>query len=190
MNGIGYGNLSDNQLVLLLQKGDERAFEEITIRYVKLIYQIAYDFNIDGYEHDDLVQEGLLAFLIAGKNFDEQNGASFKNYAVMCTKNRFKDIAKKGNAKRTVPKSQIITLDEMGDRHDEEQNVEDFVIERDYLKNLMLHLRSLLSYEERTVFDMYLKGYSYDEIADTMQMSTKKIDNTLQKVKRKLRDSR
>ncbi len=190
MVGTNYGSISDNQLVLLLQKGDERAFEEITIRYVKLIYQIAYDFNVDGYEPDDLVQEGLLAFLIAGKNYNESLGASFKNYAVMCAKNRFKDIAKKSSAKRAVPKSHIITLDEMGDRRDEEQNVEDFVIERDYLKSLMMHLRSLLSAEERVVFNMYLKGYSYDEIADTMRMSTKKIDNTLQKIKRKLRESR
>ena len=94
-----YDSLNDVTLAALTKGGDEAAFEEITIRYIKLIYSLASNYTIDSYDIQDLAQEGLLAFLIACKTYDEQGGASFKNYAVKCAKNRFNDIIKKSKAK-------------------------------------------------------------------------------------------
>ena len=65
LSGNNYGALGDAVLAALTKKGDEKAFEEITIRYIKLLYSIASKYNIDGYETQDMVQEGLLDFLIA-----------------------------------------------------------------------------------------------------------------------------
>jgi RNA polymerase sporulation-specific sigma factor len=102
-------------------------------------------------------------------------------------KNRFKDILKKSSKLAAVPKSQLVSMEAVGDKSDEAQNVESFVIEREYLKTLLSHLRSSLSAEEREVFALYLKGYSYAEIAEKTSADSKKIDNILQKIKRKLR---
>lgn len=181
-----YDNLNDSTLAALTKNGDEAAFEEITIRYIKLIYSLASNYNIDGYDKQDFAQEGLLAFLIACKTYDEKSGASFKNYAVKCAKNRFNDIIKKSKSKGTVPKNQIVPIESIGDKEDE-QNVEDYVLEREYLKTMLKHLDNLLSTDERKVFKMYAHGYSYTEIAEEIQSTPKKVDNILQKIKRKLR---
>ncbi len=183
-----YGALNDNTLAALSKKGDEKAFEEITIRYIKLLYSIADKYNIDGYETQDIVQEGLLAFLIAAKTFDENSGASFKNYASKCAKNRFNDLAKKDAKKSSVPKSRIVSIDTVEDRKDEAQNIEDYVLEREYLKTLIQHMDSMLSSDEKKVFNMYAQGYSYKEIGDKIKTSPKKVDNILQKIKRKFRN--
>ena len=187
LSGNNYGALDDSVLAALTKKGDEKAFEEITIRYIKLLYSIASKYNIDGYETQDMVQEGLLAFLIATKTYDEKSGASFKNYASKCAKNRFNDIAKKSLAKSAVPKSKIVSIDSLGEKTDDTQNIEDYVLEREYLKTFIKHLDSMLSYEEKKVFNMYAEGYSYKEIADEINTTPKKVDNILQKIKRKLR---
>ncbi len=186
MSGTSYSTLSDNTLAALSKKGDEKAFEEITIRYIKLIYSISSDYTLDGYETQDLVQEGLLAFLIACKTYDEKSAASFKNYAVKCAKNRFADILKKQKSKKSVPKSKLVPIETL-DEKSSENNVEDYVLEREYLKTMLLHLDSMLSENERRVFRMYANGYSYKEIAAETGNTAKKIDNLIQKIKRKLR---
>lgn len=78
-------------------------------------------------------------------------------------------------------------MDALEDKTDEAQNIEDYVLEREYLKTFIKHIDSMLSADEKTVFNMYAEGYSYKEIADKMETSPKKIDNILQKIKRKLR---
>lgn len=187
VNNTDYRLLDDNTLALLSKRGDEKAFEEITLRYIKLIYSIAQSYNADGYELQDFVQEGLLAFLIASNTYAPDSGASFKNYAVKCAKNRFSDILKKSNRKSQVPSSQIIPIDSLVTESDEAQNVEDFVLEREYLKTLLTHLNSLLTVQERTIFSLYLQGYSYSDISEKISSTPKSVDNTLQKIKRKLR---
>ena len=187
MSGTNYGNLDDSVLAGLTKKGDGKAFEEITIRYIKLIYSLASDYKIDGYDIQDLAQEGMLAFLIACNSYDENSGASFKNYSVKCAKNRFSDLIKKANAKSAVPDSQKVSMDALSGKTDDQQNVEDHVLEREYLKTFLQHLTSMLTADERKVFNMYAEGYSYKEIAEQLETTPKKIDNILQKIKRKFR---
>ena len=187
MNNTDYRLLDDNRLALLSGKGDEKAFEELTLKYIKLIYSIAQAYSADGYELQDFVQEGLLAFLLATKTYTPDSGASFKNYAVKCAKNRFSDILKRSARKGAVPSSKIVSIESLVSESDDAQNVEDFVLEREYLKTLMTHLNSLLNTNERSVFTLYVQGYSYSDIAEKTGLSTKAVDNTLQKIKRKLR---
>lgn len=188
LNSTSYHLLNDNILAVLSKKGDEKAFEEITIRYIKLICTVAKEYKAYGYETQDFVQEGLLAFLVACKSYCPDSGSSFKNYAVKCAKNRFKDIIKKANSKGTVPTKDIISMDSLEHEEDNLQNVEDYVLEREYLKTLTSHISSMLNFSENQVFTMYIQGYSYKDIAKNLNLTTKQVDNILQKIKRKLRN--
>ena len=181
-----YGSLSDNTLAALTKKGDGKAFEEIYIRYIKLIYTIASKYHVDGYGIEDLVQECLLAFLIACKTYDEKQKTSFKSYAVKCAKNRISDLIKKVNAKSSVPDSKLVSIDTLNNA--ETDSVEDYLMEREYLRTLFNHIEKLLTAEERRVYKLYSQGYSYKEIAEETNSTPKKIDNILQKIKKKLRE--
>ena len=112
---------------------------------------------------------------------------SYKNYAVKCTKNRFADIVKKANAKGSVPANKIVPIQTVEDEQDPLNNVEDYVLEREYLKTFLQHISSTLNEEERSIFQMYIKGFSYKDIAQKVGISPKNVDNILQKIKRKLR---
>lgn len=78
-------------------------------------------------------------------------------------------------------------MDALKTKSDEAQNIEDYVLEREYLKTFIKHLDSMLNSDEKRMFNMYAEGYSYKEIAEEMKTSPKKVDNLLQKIKRKLR---
>lgn len=181
-----YSALSDDRLAALTAGGDEAAFEEIVIRYVKLIYSVAAEYYTGGYEPSDFVQEGLLAFLAACKSYDGTT-ASFKNYAVKCARNRFSDIVKKGRVQSAVPECQLVSMENLKHDIDPAQNVEDYIEEREHLKNLFDSIHKSLSEEENNVFNLYLHGYSYSEIASEIGRDNKYVDNMLQRIKRKIR---
>ena len=75
-----YGTLSDAQLANFVSLGDDRAFDELVVRYLDTISIIARKFSAEGYEHNDFVQEGLVGLLCSCKAFDQNGGASFKSY--------------------------------------------------------------------------------------------------------------
>ena len=44
-----------------------------------------------------------------------------------------------------------------------------------------------LSKKEKSVFDLYIAGESYNSIAQILSMSVKSVDNALQRIRRKLK---
>lgn len=69
------GDLEDQELVVLAQKGERQAFEVLVERYKKKAHRIAFDFTRDREEAKDLSQEAFLRAYIHLKGFDHR--ASF-----------------------------------------------------------------------------------------------------------------
>ena len=84
---VHYDSLSDEVLAEFSKNGDDNAFNELVIRYLKLIRFIARKYSAQGYEQNDFVQEGLMALLYACKTFDAHGGSSFekKRYLRQCS---------------------------------------------------------------------------------------------------------
>ncbi|RKX53065.1 MAG: RNA polymerase subunit sigma-70, partial [Thermotoga sp.] len=53
---------------------------------------------------------------------------------------------------------------------------------------LIEEVMKFLSEEEKEIFSMWLNGYSYRDISENVGVSPKKVDNTVQKVRRILKD--
>ena len=73
-----YGTLSDAQLANFVSLGDDRAFDELVVRYLDTISIIARKFSAEGYEHNDFVQEGLVGLLCSCKAFDKTSVQALK----------------------------------------------------------------------------------------------------------------
>lgn len=63
----------DQELVVLAQKGDHKAFEALVERYKQKAYRIAFDFARDREEAKDLSQEAFLRAFANIKGFDRQS---------------------------------------------------------------------------------------------------------------------
>lgn len=182
-----YNSLDDNTLARLSKNGDDNAFNELTMRYLNTINFIARKYSAEGYEQNDFVQEGLLALLYACRTFDENGNSGFKNYMSVVVERRFISIIRKSSTQKSVPKSAIVQLDELGDTlEDLSQSPEELIMCREHLKMVLDKLKNVLSKTEFEVVMLYGNGLSYKEIAKKLSIPEKSADNALQRARRKI----
>ena len=182
-----YGTLSDAQLANFVSLGDDRAFDELVVRYLDTISIIARKFSAEGYEHNDFVQEGLVGLLCSCKAFDQNVGASFKSYMSVVVERRFISIIRRGEQKKAIPSSSIVPMDDVGESiEDSAKTPEELLMCREQLDQLLLRLRSVLSKSEYDVLMLYGNGLSYKEIAEKLSVTEKAVDNALQRARKKV----
>jgi RNA polymerase sporulation-specific sigma factor len=182
-----YVSLTDNVLARLVKCGDNGAFNELTMRYLDVIGFIARKFSAESYEHNDFIQEGLLALLMCCRTFDENAEASFKSYMSIVVERRFISIIRKSNTKRKIPQSSLIQIENIVDTvEDVTQSPEELVMCKEYLKSVLDKLRPLLSKTEYEVLMLYGNGLSYKQISEKLLISEKSADNALQRARRKI----
>ena len=76
-----YAGFSDAQLQRLAAAGDRVAEEELVKRYMQLVRACSRHLFLAGGDSEDLIQEGMFGLLSAIKQYDPQNGSSFKTFA-------------------------------------------------------------------------------------------------------------
>lgn len=130
-----------------------------------------------GVDEDDLFQEGMLALLRAEKTFDDQKGVKFETYASHVIYNRLIDILRKHQAHYEEEPLPLDTAvgEPLGDE-----------IERRRKLRLVRKVLAGCTDIERAIFNAYYQGYSYKEICGIFDVTTKKIDNTIQKIKKRV----
>ncbi len=186
-NKISYSSLPDNVLAKYVRSGNNTAFNELAVRYLRTINFIARKFSAEGYEQKDFVQEGLLGLLYSCRTFDENEASSFKSYMSVVVERRFISIIRKSNSQRAVPKGALVQMDDISEAvEDSAKSPEEIVLCREHLKSVIEQLKTILSKTEYDVISLYVSGLSYREIADRLSVSEKSADNALQRARRKI----
>lgn len=182
-----YNSFSDNNLANLAKNGDDNAFEELAVRYLKTINFIAHKFSAEGYDQNDFVQEGLLGLLYCCRTFDPDGKASFKSYMSVVVERRFISIIRKFNAHRAVPQSSLVQFADISNTiEDSSPSPEELLLCREHLNSVLNKLKSLLSATEYEVLNLYCSGLSYKQIAEKLSITEKSADNALQRARKKI----
>ena len=182
-----YSTLSDDVLAEISKDGDDRAFNELVIRYLGKIRFIARKYSAQGYEQNDFVQEGLLALLSACKTFDTKGGSTFGSYVSLLVERRFISIIRGSQSKKTVPDSALVRIDGLSEElTDFVRSPEEQLMDKEQLRQVLSRLRALLSAREYEVLMLFASGHSYSKISEKLQISEKSVDNALQRVRRKV----
>ena len=71
-----------------------------------------------------------------------------------------------------------------------EETIEDEVFYYETYKDIFNKMRENLSDKEQKVLEYYLDGYNYVDIAKLLDTNPKSIDNTLTRIKNKLKNMR
>ncbi len=179
--------MTDTLLAQEIRKGNQAAFEEMTARYRGLISLVASRYSAAGFDHSDFMQEGLMALLSACKSYNvKESKASFRTYASVCISNRFLSVIRSAATKGAIPFDRIVPIEDMEISDSNRTNPETLVIEQESSKHLAQLIRDKLSELEMKVLRLYLGGKSYTEIAKKLSVSTKSVDNALQRIRKKL----
>lgn len=186
-------NLSDEDVVLLAQSGDKEAMENIVLRYKRAVYLTAKRFFVDGYECDDIVQEGMIGLHSAIMGY-EKGSASFKTFAMLCVTRRMVSILRCSKKKKHLPLDSYVSIDSAqnesgGTRFDElvnSLNPESLVIDEESVKIYEDTIKKNLSKLEYDVLSHHLQGLSYRDISSVLKISSKAVDNAVQRIRKKL----
>lgn len=183
MFGDGAGpldKLSSEELVALCRKEDRLALTELIKRFVPSVRKRAESFA--GGNPDDLMQEGFLALLDAVRNFDPDRGAGFTTFALSCIRNRMINVYKK-NSISTDELTEDLELPD-----DDAVIPENIVAEQAAFEELSSKITAALSKLELSVFRLYVRGMSYEQIAEELGVPEKSVDNAVQRMRRKLKE--
>lgn len=191
--------ITDEQLIKKINSGDESAETELFSRYKDLVVKIARGYFIVGGDLEDLVQEGMIGLYKAIKGFSDDKETSFKTFAVLCIKHQIQTAIKHANTNKNRPLSSAVSFQSFTENGTSENldflpialvlqdSPEEKVIDKENFKNLGQKIKSHLSPLEFKVLKLYLQGYSYKEISSALNVSSKSIDNSLSRIKSKLK---
>lgn len=188
--------LSDEELAGLAQNNDEMAVNTLLKKYKSLVNQIARSYFLTGGDMEDIVQEGMIGLYKAIMHFKNTKSASFKTFASTCIKNQVQSAVRVASSeKNKVLSSAIPIIDQLNSDEEDEKEIifpsdlpspDEKLIEKESLKEIMTKIKETLSSLELKVLTLYLKGYSYNEIAKISNLNKKSIDNALTRIKNKL----
>ncbi len=156
----------------------EETFSELLNEFLPYIEGVVSSFP--KHHREDLVQEGLMALNAAYSTFDESKNVPFEAYIKICIKRRII------TAYRSMKKSDD-TVDLDADEISDTVDIEYDIVEKKYTEDFFLDLRDKLTELEKNVLSEYLSDKSYQQIAEKLNISAKTVDNTLVRIKNKVK---
>ena len=178
---------SDEQLVKSYLAGEQAAFEELCFRYERTISSYARAYNFFGAGVEDLCQEGFVGLFSATVTFDseKENASSFKTFASTCIRRRILNAVNAERNKLNKSARYVGQIDEGG--VGTLITPEEIAIGEENKIEMTERISSKLSRLEKKVFDIYIEGYKYTEIAEMLGLDAKSVDNALSRIKQKIR---
>ena len=157
-------------------------------------YNIATSLNIDIKE---LEGEAYLSFSDAINSYQENKNTKLSTFISLCIDRRIKKILKKYSTDKAKILNNTYSLDydyEEGSSlidmisddsvHDPYKEIEN---KENYLE-LLNKIKETLSDSEYEVFNYYINGFDYQTIAKITNKNPKQVDNTIQRLKHKIKD--
>lgn len=159
--------------------------EYLLDKYKPLVKRQARTLYLIGGENDDLIQEGMIGLFKAIRGFQTGGEYSFYTFAELCITRQMYTAVQASKRKKHAPLNSYISLDEEPQIFTE-QNPEVLMIDQEALENRYAQIHRRLSDMEKLVLELYLEGKNYRQIASVIGKNEKAVDNTIQRVKKKL----
>nr|WP_250880126.1 sigma-70 family RNA polymerase sigma factor [Thermosipho sp. 1244] len=177
------------KLVELAQSGLIEALELIIEKYYPMVVKISSKYYAPWAEFEDIIQNGLIGLIKAVFYFDFEK-SSFNSFAWRSIESEIKTFITYLNRRKNKILSESSSIDSLNETEGSEQadySLEDknsSVIKNAFIQIIKEKIMNYLKDMEIDIFEMWLEGYTYKEIEKKLNINLKKIDNTVQKIKR------
>lgn len=180
-----YQRLADEELIRRLETGEEAVMDFLLDKYKPLVKKQAHTLYLIGGENDDLIQEGMIGLFKAIRGFRQSEETSFRTFAELCIERQMYTAVRASNRKKHVPLNTYVSLDEEPQVY-AETDPESLVIDQENLQSRYDQIHRRLTHMEKLVLELYLEGKTYGQIASAIGKNEKAVDNTIQRLKKKL----
>lgn len=174
---------------------------KIVQKYSGYIKNVCRKFYIAGGTTEDLYQEGIIGLLEACKAYKGSSlfDTGFDYFAKLCIKRQIFDAIKKNLNSKNKALNESVPFVGVTDNGEELSKLEilsdrtvicdplEIFIDKEKFNEKLQICEKELSNAENVVLRHYLNGEKQSEIAKKLGKSVKSIDNTLQRIKNKLK---
>jgi RNA polymerase sigma-70 factor, ECF subfamily len=180
----------DNQLVLRAQKGDNIAFEQLVMKYDRLVLNIAYGYRNNQDDADDIYQEVFMRVYRGLKNFQSRSKFSTWLYRItvnVCIELKRKEMVRKHDSldnydeESENPTSYEATIDS-GERTDK------ITLDNEMNSIIQTEVDKLPKQLKMAFTLKYYQGLKIKEISNMMNCTEGTVKSYLFTSSRKLRD--
>ncbi len=196
-----YRYRDDYELIYLINQNDEQALEEMIAKYrrILLIYinQFRYILKKE-FDEDELLQISFIALYTAVKSFNESLGYKFTTYLRVVVVRELKLYVRSLHSLCRKANLEALSLHQTIQEEDDRYFIE--LIENNqisyetkysfYRKEFIEHVDAVVRMckeKDQKIFRLWQIGMSYQEIAEISSCTTKEVDNSIQRIKKKLR---
>ena len=198
MQKNNYNILTDEEMVKMAQEGSVTAEEFLIKKYKDLVKIKSSTYFIIGGDKEDVIQEGMIGIFKAIRGFDEDKEASFKTFAEVCINRQIISAIRNANMQKHQILNESLSLSSDNDPEGEQKTLEErlpsnrgddpetLMLMKEIGQYLKEESHEIFSPLEQKVWDRMLQGKKYQEIATELEKSPKSIDNTMQRIKKKI----
>lgn len=174
---------------------------KVVQKYSSYVSALSRRYYLVGGTSEDLFEEGMIGIIEACKNY---NGESlfedrFEPFVKLCIKRQILDAIKKANTQKNKVLNEAISIVQVDSSGNERElldinldrttsnDPQDMFIEKEVINDYLKKCERKLSSFEKQVFERYFAGEKQAEIANHLGKDVKSIDNTIQRIKSKLK---
>ena len=103
-------SLSDEELVVLAQQGENRALDFLLDKYILFVRNKSLSYYIVGADKDDIIQEGMIGLFKAVRDFSSERCVSFRTFADVCVTRQIITAVKKASRQKHAPLNFYVSL--------------------------------------------------------------------------------
>lgn len=196
-----YEDYNDSELLSMISESSEEAKDILFDKYryiidieVKKYLNMA---NMLGYDYNDLYQDALVGFADALRSYKEDKNSALPSFITLCVDRKLQvAIIKAGRIKNKLINDSLSLehvysqftaplMDMLSDNF--ENDPLNNILKEENLKELTDKIKESLSDMEYQVYSLMISGLKYNEIAILLDKDPKQIDNTMQRIKNKIR---
>ena len=197
---MNYTEINDEQLIHMIREDSEDAKDILYEKYkyiidieLKKYKRVAYALS---YDVSELSQEALVGFADAMNNYREDKEASLSSFITLCVDRRLQVAIKKAGRLKNQMMKEALSLEEEYSASSQLRDLLSDNLENDPLENILKEenykelkqrIKESLSSSEYEVYTYMINGLKYDEIASLINKNLKQVDNTIQRVKSKIK---
>lgn len=197
-----YREYSDERLVLMAREGDDKAEEFLLTKYKNFVRSKARTYFLVGGDSDDLIQEGMIGLYNAIGRYDETKDSSFMTFAAICINNKMLSAVSADNRLKNAPLNGYVSIystvtDEEGEEASlsevlsarQSGNPEEIFLDKEQKELMKDRMLDRLSRLEKEILSYYMEGLSYAQIAKLVGKPEKSVDNAIQRIRSKLKNT-
>lgn len=189
---------NDYELIDMAHENNEDAINMLYDKYKPLIYSKSREVykyvNNKGIELSDVIQEAMIGFDEAIRDYNQDDKTLFYTFACICVDRQLKSMMVKFSRDKHKILNEAISFDNEKDNinilnflYDDNDNPEYEIESKESRKEFLNMVKDILTDFELEVFNYRIQGYGISDISKIMGKDSKSIDNTLQRVKNKIK---